>query len=116
MKVVRFAFQILVVGLALLTGQASAKTLPLPGNLISLTSEQGEELLLDSEALQAYWPLSVQFVTQRNLGYCGVAAIVMVLNALGIEGPPRRNSSHTPPSLKTMCSTQKPRRCFPRPC
>lgn len=54
MKVVRFAFQILVVGLALLTGQASAKTLPLPGNLISLTSEQGEELLLDSEALQAY--------------------------------------------------------------
>lgn len=27
-------------------------------------------------------------MTQRNLGYCGVAAIVMVLNALGIEGPP----------------------------
>ena len=87
MKMIRFALQILVAGLALLFGQVSARTLPLPDTLISLTSEQGEHLLLDSEARQAYWPLSVHFVTQKNQAYCGVAAIVMVLNALGIEGP-----------------------------
>jgi hypothetical protein len=46
MKVVRFALQILVVGLALLAGQAPARTLPPPDTFINLTSEQGEHLLL----------------------------------------------------------------------
>jgi hypothetical protein len=87
MKVTQFALQILVVGLALLIGQVSAKTLPLPDTLISITSEQGEHLLLESEARQAYWPLGIQFVTQKNQAYCGVASIVMILNALGIEAP-----------------------------
>jgi hypothetical protein len=27
-------------------------------------------------------------VTQKNRAYCGVASIVMVLNAFGVEGPP----------------------------
>jgi glutathione-S-conjugate glycine hydrolase len=87
MKVIRFALQILLLGLCLLSVHAFAKTLPLADTLISLTSEQGEQLLLDSEARQAYWPLSVQFVTQKNKAYCGIASIVMVLNALGVEAP-----------------------------
>jgi glutathione-S-conjugate glycine hydrolase len=79
--------RVAVLGLYLLSQTAFAKTLPLPGNLISLASEQGEHLLLDSEARQAYWPLSIQFVTQKNRAYCGVASIVMVLNAIGVEAP-----------------------------
>jgi hypothetical protein len=82
-----WVLRVAVLGLYLLCETAFAKTLPLPENLISLTSEQGEHLLLDSEARQAYWPLSVQFVTQKNRAYCGVASIVMVLNALGVEAP-----------------------------
>jgi hypothetical protein len=66
---------------------AGAQTLPLPDNLINLNSSQGAELLKESEALQSYWPLSIHFVTQKNQAYCGVASIVMVLNALAIPAP-----------------------------
>ena len=68
-------------------GGALAETLPLPTNLIGLNSDQGEHLLLDSEARQSYWPLSLQFLTQENQAFCGVATIVMVLNALGVPAP-----------------------------
>jgi hypothetical protein len=73
--------------LALVVGTASGQTLPLPQNLINLNSDQGAALLHDSEALQSYWPLSIQFVTQQNQAFCGVASIVMVLNALGVPAP-----------------------------
>jgi hypothetical protein len=73
--------------LALWATSASAQTLPLPQNLINLNSSQGSALLQDSEALQSYWPLSIQFVTQKNQAFCGVASIVMVLNALGVPAP-----------------------------
>jgi hypothetical protein len=73
--------------LALGVGSATAQTLPLPQNLINLNSNAGAALLHDSEALQSYWPLSIQFVTQKNQAFCGVASIVMVLNALGISAP-----------------------------
>ena len=73
--------------LALCAGSATAQTLPLPQNLINLNSNQGAALLHDSEALQSYWPLSIQFVTQKNQAFCGVASIVMVLNALAIPAP-----------------------------
>jgi hypothetical protein len=73
--------------LALGAGSATAQTLPLPQNLINLNSNAGAALLHDSEALQSYWPLSIQFVTQKNQAFCGVASIVMVLNALGISAP-----------------------------
>lgn len=73
--------------LALCASGASAQTLPLPQNLINLNSSQGSALLQDSEALQSYWPLSIQFVTQKNQAFCGVASIVMVLNALGVPAP-----------------------------
>jgi hypothetical protein len=77
----------MIVSLFLIAGPAVADTLPLPSNLIDLASEQGEHLLLDAEARTAYWPLSVQFVTQKNQAYCGVASLVMVMNALRIPAP-----------------------------
>ncbi|HVG80671.1 MAG TPA: phytochelatin synthase family protein [Methylomirabilota bacterium] len=71
----------------LLAAAAEAQTLPLPEGLIDLRSEQGEQLLEDSDALEAFVPLSATFVTQKNQAYCGVASIVMVLNALQLPAP-----------------------------
>jgi len=68
-------------------GGVVAQTLPLAEPLISLNSERGSRLLLESEDNRAYWPLSIQFVTQKNQAFCGVASIVMVLNALGVPAP-----------------------------
>jgi hypothetical protein len=73
--------------LCFLTGLASAQTLPLPGNLIDLRSGQGEQLLHDSDAMEAFIPLSSNFVTQKTQAYCGVASMVMVLNALELPAP-----------------------------
>jgi Phytochelatin synthase len=67
---------------------ASPQTLPLPPSLIRLDSEAGAQLLVDSQARRAYWPLSVHFLTQKNQAYCGVASMVMVLNALAVKAPP----------------------------
>jgi hypothetical protein len=50
MKVIRFNLQILGPVICLLTGGVFAKALPLPDNLIGLTSQQGEHLLLGSKA------------------------------------------------------------------
>jgi hypothetical protein len=72
----------------LMVGNAVAETLPLPDALIALDSDRGERLLFESEAMAAYWPLSIQFVTQQNQAYCGVATLVMVLNALDVPAPP----------------------------
>jgi hypothetical protein len=66
---------------------AAAETLSLPEHLISLDSERGAKLLFESEAVDAYWPLSIQFVTQKNQAFCGVATIVMLLNALDVPAP-----------------------------
>ena len=77
----------LVTALCLLTANAQAETLPVPENLIDFRSEPGERLLLESDALEAYFPLSVNFLTQENQAYCGVASIVMVLNSLQVPAP-----------------------------
>jgi hypothetical protein len=68
-------------------GHALAQTLPLPSNLITLNSSAGEQLLLESKTREDYWPLSLQFVSQKNGAYCGVASSVMVLNALAVPAP-----------------------------
>ncbi len=73
--------------------QAQSKT----GELIFLDSEVGEQLLFDSQARRDYIPLSLEFVTQDNLAYCGVATLVMILNALELEAPEAPN--HTIPGL-----------------
>jgi hypothetical protein len=74
-------------GALLLAGAAQAQTLALPETLIDLRSEAGERLLMESEAAEAFVPLSATFVTQKNQAYCGVASIVMVLNALQLPAP-----------------------------
>jgi hypothetical protein len=66
---------------------AGAQTLPLAPQLIGLDSAAGEKLLLESEARQAYLPLSIHFVTQKTQSYCAIASMVMVLNALGVPAP-----------------------------
>ena len=66
---------------------ASAQSLRPPDNLIDLRSPQGEAFLLETRALEAYFPISVAFETQKNQAYCGVASMVMALNALGVPAP-----------------------------
>lgn len=86
-KVIHLPLQAAIVGLCLASGGLLAQTLSLPQNLINLNSSEGEKLLIDSKALQDYFPLSSQFITQKNQAYCGVASSVMVLNALAIPAP-----------------------------
>jgi hypothetical protein len=66
---------------------AAAQSLSLPDSLIDLRSPKGEALLLESHALEAYFPISVAFETQKNQAYCGVASTVMVLNAIHAPAP-----------------------------
>ncbi len=80
---IRICFSLLVLASATafsyyLVVRAQSKT----EELIVLDSEVGEQLLFTSQARRDYLPLSLEFVTQDNLAYCGVATIVMVLNAL----------------------------------
>ena len=86
LKILHLPLQAAVVGFCLASG-VFAQTLPLPQNLINLNSTEGEKLLIGSPALQDYFPLSIQFITQKNQAYCGVASSVMVLNALAIPAP-----------------------------
>lgn len=81
------AFAAALIGLCLVGGTGFGQTLAVPPALVSLNSDAGEKLLLESQARQAYWNLSIQFVTQKTQSYCGVASIVMVLNALGAPAP-----------------------------
>jgi hypothetical protein len=84
----RLPLALFVAGLAFGIGRAGAETLPLPGNLIAMQSDEGVALLFDSEAHADYAPLSLHFVTQQNPAFCGPATIAMVLNALDVPRPP----------------------------
>lgn len=81
------ALRAATVAICLLAGNAHAQTLPLPESLIDLRTGQGEQLLRDSDAFEAFIPLSANFVTQKTQAYCGVASMVMVLNALQLPAP-----------------------------
>ncbi|WP_107670163.1 phytochelatin synthase family protein [Cyanothece sp. BG0011] len=88
MKLKKRVAKLLLLGVGLVPSQLLAQTsLPLDENLINFNSSQGETLLIESQARQDYIPLSLQFETQENLAFCGVASIVMVLNALSIPAP-----------------------------
>jgi hypothetical protein len=86
-----------IVALWLLAGPAFAQTLPLNSNLLDFRSEAGAELFLESDARTAYFPLASNFLTQENQAFCGVASIVMVLNALQLAAPttPEFDPYHT---------------------
>ena len=66
---------------------ANADTLPLPDNLTGFSTHDGEVYFGESDAREAYFPLADNFVTQKTQSYCGVASMVMVLNALGLPAP-----------------------------
>ena len=84
--------KLLVAGAALALGLfivgANADTLALPDNLAGFTTHDGEAYFAESDAREAYFPLASNFLTQKTQAYCGVASIVMVLNALGVPAPP----------------------------
>ena len=86
-RLISFCVQVMLLGLCLTTGKTKSQTLELNDNLINFNSAQGEQLLIESQSRQDYLPLSIQFVTQVNRAYCGVASIVMVLNSLDIPAP-----------------------------
>jgi hypothetical protein len=80
-------FNALIIGTVIAAGSVFAQTLTLPKTLIAFNSPEGEKLLLESQSREDFFPLSMQFVTQNNQAYCGVASIVMVLNGLQIPAP-----------------------------
>ena len=73
--------------LGLCTTSAGADTLPLPDSLTGFSTHDGEVYFGESDAHEAYFPLASNFLTQKTQAYCGVASIVMVLNALGVPAP-----------------------------
>jgi hypothetical protein len=87
----------LLLALVLAAPRIHAETLPLPPALVDFASDEGEKYFLESVARQAYFPISSNFVTQKTQAYCGVASMVMVLNALGLPAPstPEYEPYHT---------------------
>jgi hypothetical protein len=83
----RFLARAFLASVIFVCSLASAQTLPLPPDLIGLSSQDGEKLLMESDARRPYLSLTSQFVTQKNQAYCGVASMVMVLNALEVKAP-----------------------------
>ena len=90
-------FLLLLTGVTTFSNYSIAQGESKTEKLIVLDSEVGEELLFTSETRRDYLPLSLEFVTQDNLAYCGVATLVMVLNALDINAPVA--SDHRIPGL-----------------
>ena len=80
-------FYSLLLALLLAAPGAFAETLKLPDNLTGFGSPAGESFLAESTAKEAYFPLASNFLTQKTQAYCGVASIVMVLNALNVPAP-----------------------------
>jgi glutathione gamma-glutamylcysteinyltransferase len=61
---------------------------PLPGHLVSLSSDEGKKLFkeaLDEGGMEAFFALSEQFTTQSEPEFCAVSSLVMVLNALSFD-------------------------------
>ncbi len=87
LKTLKIHLRALIIGSCVAGGSVFAQTLTLPPNLIPFNSSEGEKLLVESKAREDFFPLSMQFVTQNNQAYCGVASSVMVLNSLQIPAP-----------------------------
>ena len=86
-RTITTSIQALIIGVFITAGNVLAQTLTLSPNLIGFNSPEGKKLFVESKSRDDFFPLSIQFVTQTNQAYCGVASIVMVLNSLGITAP-----------------------------
>lgn len=87
MRTIKIPLKALIISTFITSGSVLAQTLTLPQNLIAFNSLEGEKLFFQSQSREDFFPLSMQFVTQKNQAYCGVASIVMVLNGLQIPAP-----------------------------
>ncbi|WP_414587188.1 phytochelatin synthase family protein [Scytonema sp. PCC 10023] len=87
LKTIKIPFKALIISTIVAGGSVFAQTLTIPQNLIAFNSDEGEKLFIESQSRQDFFPLGMQFVTQNNQAYCGVASIVMVLNGLQIPAP-----------------------------
>ena len=97
-SLIKLSFPLLFLATATtFSGSSIGQTESLAEDLIVLDSELGEKLLFTSEARRDYLPLSLEFQTQDNLAYCGVATLAMVLNALEVKAPVSEN--HTIPGF-----------------
>lgn len=81
--------------------------LPLPTNLIAFDAPAGQAMLLRSGYKDDFWTLNRWFLSQEAPAYCGIAASVMVLNALGIPAPPSADPKH--PAIFTQQNFFTPR-------
>lgn len=86
-RTIKISLPFTIIGLLLTGGNVLSQTLPLANNLINFSSDSGKRLFSTSNAKEDFFYLSMQFVTQNNQAYCGVASTVMVLNSLGITAP-----------------------------
>lgn len=60
----------------------------LPETCIAFNSKLGRQLFLEAlhdKYMEAYFLLSIQFLTQSEPAFCGIASLCMVLNALEID-------------------------------
>ncbi|MHC5726284.1 MAG: phytochelatin synthase family protein [Nostoc sp.] len=87
LKTSKTFFKALTIGLCISSGSVLSQTLPLSSNLVGFNTPEGEKLLFESKSKEDFFPLIMQFTTQNNQAYCGVASIVMVLNSLQIPAP-----------------------------
>jgi hypothetical protein len=60
---------------------------PIADELLRLDTPQGQQLLFQSATRTAFLPLVAVYETQRSQTYCGLASMVMVLNALELPAP-----------------------------
>lgn len=86
-KTTKTFFKALTIGLCISSGSVLSQTLPLPSNLVGFNTPEGKKLLIESKSKEDFFPLSMQFTTQNNQAYCGVASMIMVLNSLQIPAP-----------------------------
>jgi len=60
----------------------------LPEGLLDFKGREGKRMFdeaLHAGHLEAYFPLSEQFITQNEPAFCGMGSLAMVLNALGVD-------------------------------
>jgi hypothetical protein len=96
-SMVRMFARALLISSCLFATAAASQTLALPDSLVDLRSQQGAQFLAEAQAHEAYLPIATTFVTQKTQAYCGIASMVMALNAIQIPAPtsPEYQPYHT---------------------
>ncbi|MDB2592835.1 phytochelatin synthase family protein [Gammaproteobacteria bacterium] len=80
------AFFTVFLSCILLSSSVADNRLSIHPELIALDTPDGQSILSHSHK-KHFWQLMLFYTTQQNLGYCGVASSVMVLNASRLSPP-----------------------------